>query len=195
MRTAIVGRKNKETEISVRLNRDGSVDYQIDTGIGFFDHMLTQIAVHGLFDLVIQAKGDLHIDPHHTIEDTGLALGNSFSKALGDKGGIIRTASGIVPMDEALGQAVIDFSGRPYSVINSAWTSPMVGGIHTTLLEHFFESFAVTSGSNLHLIAHYGKDNHHMAESLFKAFARAASAAVRVDPRRKGLIPSSKGVL
>jgi imidazoleglycerol-phosphate dehydratase len=195
MRTASIDRKTKETEISVQLNLDGSGDCQIDTGIGFFDHMLTQIAVHGLFDLVIQAKGDLHIDPHHTIEDCGLALGSSFAQALGDKAGIIRTAAAFVPMDEALGQVVIDFSGRPYSVINADWTSPMVGGIHITLLEHFFESFAVTSASNLHLIMHYGKDNHHMAESFFKAFARAASAAVRVDPRRMGQIPSSKGVL
>jgi imidazoleglycerol-phosphate dehydratase len=195
MRTVNVDRKTKETEVSVQINLDGSGDYQIETGIGFFDHMLTQIAVHGLFDLMVQAKGDLHIDPHHTIEDCGLALGTSFAQALGDKAGIIRTASAFVPMDDALGQVVIDFSGRPYSVINVAWTSPMVGGIHTTLIEHFFESFAVTSGSNLHLIMHYGKDNHHMAESLFKAFARAASTAVQVDPRRKGQIPSSKGVL
>ncbi len=195
MRTAKISRKTKETEISVQLNLDGSGDYKIDTGVGFFDHMLTQIAVHGLFDIAIQATGDLHIDPHHTIEDCGLALGTAFAQALGDKAGIVRTASAFVPMDDALGQVVIDFSGRPYSVINAAWTSPMVGSVHTTLLEHFFESFAVTSASNLHLIMHYGKDNHHMAEAFFKAFARAASAAVQVDPRRRGLIPSSKGVL
>lgn len=195
MRTANIDRKTKETEISLYLNLDGSGDYKIDTGIGFFDHMLTQIAVHGLFDLVIEAKGDLYIDPHHTIEDCGLALGTSFAQALGDKAGIIRTASAFVPMEDALGQAVVDFSGRPYSIIKTVWTSPMVGGIHTSMLEHFFESFAVTSASNLHLITHYGKDNHHMAEALFKAFSRAASVAVQVDPRRKDQIPSSKGVL
>jgi imidazoleglycerol-phosphate dehydratase len=195
MRSAKVDRKTRETDISVQLKLDGSGDYQIDTGIGFFDHMLTQIAVHGLFDLFVKAKGDLHIDPHHTIEDCGLVLGTSFAQALGDKAGTVRTASALVPMDDALGQVVLDFSGRPYSVITTAWTSSMVGGIHTTLLEHFFESFAVASTSNLHLIMHYGKDNHHMAESLFKAFGRAASAAVQLDPRRMGQIPSSKGVL
>lgn len=195
MRTAKINRKTRETDISVEVNLDGSGDYQINTGIGFFDHMLTQVAVHGLFDLAIQAKGDLHIDPHHTVEDCGLALGTAFAEAVGDKAGIVRTGAAFVPMDEALGQAVIDFSGRPYFVIQAAWTSPMVGGIDTTLLEHFFQSFSVTSAANLHLISHYGKDNHHMAESLFKAFGRAASSAVQVDSRRRGQIPSSKGVL
>ena len=136
MRTANVNRKTKETEISVQLNLDGSGDYQIDTGIGFFDHMLTQIAVHGLFDLSLKATGDLHIDPHHTIEDSGLTLGTAFAEAMGNKAGIVRTASAFVPMDDALSHVVIDFSGRPYSVINTAWTSPTVGGVHTTLLEH-----------------------------------------------------------
>jgi len=195
MRTAKIDRKTKETEISVEINLDGSGDYQINTGIGFFDHMLAQIAVHGLFDLQIKATGDLYIDPHHTVEDCGLALGTAFAQALGDRAGIIRTASATVPMDDALGQAVVDFSGRPYAIINAAWTSPMVGGMHTTLLEHFFQSFAVTSAANLHLLIHYGRDNHHMAESLFKAFARAAASAVQIDPRRDGSIPSSKGVL
>lgn len=195
MRTAKIERKTKETDILVEVNLDGSGQYQIETGVGFFDHMLAQIAVHGLFDLTIKAEGDLHIDPHHTVEDTGLALGAAFRQALGDKAGIVRTASATVPMDEALGQVVVDFSGRPYAVLRTAWTSPMVGGLHTTLLEHFFESFATASASNLHLIVHYGRDNHHMAESLFKAMARALSAAIRLDPRRSGVIPSSKGVL
>ena len=157
--------------------------------------MLTQIAVHGLFDISIQAQGDLHIDPHHTVEDCGLALGTAFANALGDKAGIVRTASAIVPMDEALGQAILDFSGRPFTVINSCWTAPMVGGLHTSLLEHFFQSFAVTSASTIHLMAHYGNDNHHIAESLFKAFGRALMAAVQINPRLGGSIPSSKGVL
>ena len=195
MRTAKIERKTKETDILVEVNLDGIGQYQIETGVGFFDHMLAQIAVHGLFDLTIKAEGDLHIDPHHTVEDTGLALGAAFKQALGDKAGIVRTASATVPMDEALGQVVVDFSGRPYAVLRTAWTSPMVGGLHTTLLEHFFESFATASASNLHLIVHYGRDNHHMAESLFKAMARALSAAIRLDPRRSGVIPSSKGVL
>ena len=195
MRTAKYSRKTKETDINVEINLDGSGNYQINTGIGFFDHMLTQIAVHGLFDLTLNATGDLHIDAHHTVEDCGLALGSAFAQALGDKAGIIRTASATVPMDDALGQAIIDFSGRPFSVIQIPWTSPMVGGMHTTLLEHFFQSFAITSAANLHLLVPYGNDNHHIAESLFKAFARAAAEAVQIDPRRKGNIPSSKGVL
>ena len=147
MRTAKVERKTNETDILVKVNLDGSGKSEIETGIGFFDHMLTQIAVHGLFDLELKAKGDLHIDPHHTVEDCGLALGTAFKKALGDKRGIIRTASALVPMDEALGQIVIDFSGRPYTVLNTAWTSSMVGGLPTSLLEHFFESFATACGS------------------------------------------------
>lgn len=195
MRTAKIDRKTKETEVSVEINLDGSGDCQINTGIGFFDHMLTQISIHGLFDLSIKAKGDLHIDPHHTVEDCGLTLGAAFAQALQDKAGIIRTASATVPMDESLGQVVVDFSGRPYAVIKTAWTSPMVGGLHTSLLEHFFHSFAIASAANLHLVVHYGQDNHHMAESLFKAFARAAAAAVQIDPRRGRTIPSSKGVL
>jgi len=195
MRTGKIERNTSETDILVEINLDGTGKYDIDTGIGFFDHMLTQIAVHGLFDLVIQAKGDLHIDPHHSVEDCALVLGDAVKQALGPKEGIIRSASATVPMDEALGQVVVDFSGRPYAVMKTCWTSPMVGGIPTSLLEHFFESFASTSGSNLHLIVHYGKDNHHMAESLFKAMARAMAAAVQIDSRRSGEIPSSKGVL
>ena len=195
MRTSRIERKTKETEILVEVNLDGSGQYEIETGVGFFDHMLTQIAVHGLFDLVVRATGDLHIDPHHTVEDCGLALGAAFKDALNDKVGITRTASATVPLDEALGQVVVDFSGRPYAVIKTAWSSPMVGGLHTTLLEHFFESFASASGANLHVIVQYGRDNHHMAESLFKALARAMAAAVQIDPRRSGSVPSSKGVL
>lgn len=195
MRIAKVERKTKETDIRVEVNLDGDGKYEIDTGVGFFDHMLTQIAVHGLFDLMIKAGGDLQIDPHHTVEDCGLALGSAFLRALGDKVGIVRTASATVPMDEALGQAVVDFSGRPYAVIKTAWTSSEVGGLPTTLLDHFFESFAAAGAANLHVIQHYGKDNHHLAEAVFKAMAHAMAAAVRVDPRRSGSIPSSKGAL
>ncbi len=195
MRTAKIERKTKETNIVVEVNLDGTGQFEIETGIGFLDHMLAQIAVHGLFDLAVKAQGDLHIDPHHTVEDCGLVLGTAFKQALGDKGGIVRTASATVPMDEALGQVVVDFSGRPYSMINIPWTSPMVGGLHTTLLEHFFESFATTSQANLHVIGHYGRDNHHIIESLFKALARAMAKAVQIDSRRSGNIPSSKGVL
>jgi imidazoleglycerol-phosphate dehydratase len=195
MRIAKVERKTKETDIFIEVNLDGTGRHEIDTGIGFFDHMLTQIAVHGCFDLVIRAIGDLHIDPHHTVEDCGLALGAAFKQALENKEGIVRTSSATVPMDEALGQVVVDFSGRPYAVINTSWTSSVVGGLHTSLLEHFFESFAIASASNLHIIVLYGKDNHHMAESLFKSMARAMANAVRIDPRRSDEVPSSKGVL
>ena len=195
MRTAKIERKTKETDIQVEVNLDGAGKFEIDTGVGFFDHMLTQIAVHGLFDLVIKVKGDLYIDAHHTVEDCGLVIGAAFKQALGDKRGIIRTASALVPMDETLGQVVVDFSGRPYTVINAEWTSPVVGGLPTTLLEHFFESFATASGVNLHVIVHYGQDNHHIAEALFKAMARAMAKAVQIDPRRSGSVPSSKGML
>lgn len=195
MRTSRIERETKETNIQVKLNLDGSGNYKIDTGIGFFDHMLTQIAVHGLFDLELKAMGDLHIDSHHTVEDCSLVLGMAFKQALGDKRGIIRTASATVPMDEALGQVVVDFSGRPYAVFDTKWTSPMVGGLHTTLLEHFFESFAAASAANLHLIVHHGRDNHHMAEALFKAMARAMAKAVQIEPRRRKNIPSSKEML
>jgi len=195
MRTAKIERKTKETDIQVEVNLDGAGKFEIDTGVGFFDHMLTQIAVHGLFDLVIKAQGDLYIDAHHTVEDCGLVIGAAFKQALGDKRGIIRTASALVPMDETLGQVVVDFSGRPYTVINAEWTSPVVGGLPTTLLEHFFESFATASGVNLHMIVHYGQDNHHIAEALFKAMARAMAKAVQIDPRRSGSVPSSKGML
>lgn len=194
-RTAHINRATTETRISLNLNLDGAGSYQISTGIGFFDHMLTQISVHGLFDLELSAQGDLEVDPHHTVEDCGLALGNAFREALGEKAGIVRTGSATVPMDESLSRVVIDFSGRPYSVIQTNWTSPMVGNLPTSLLEHFFESFAVASGATLHLEVQYGKDNHHMAESLFKAFARACALAVRIDPRRGDSIPSSKGTL
>lgn len=195
MRKASVERKTKETKIQVELSLDGNGKAEIDTGIGFFDHMLTQIAVHGMFDLHIKADGDLHIDPHHTIEDCGLVLGEAFSQALGDKGGIFRMASVFVPMDEALAQMVIDFSGRPYSVLDTKWSSSQVAQIPTSLIEHFFESFAITGRCNLHARVLYGRDNHHMAEALFKAFARALDEATQIDPRRAGEIPSSKGVL
>jgi imidazoleglycerol-phosphate dehydratase len=195
MRNAKIERKTKETEITVKLNLDGEGQAEIQTGIGFFDHMLTQIAVHGLFDLQIKAVGDLEVDPHHTVEDCALVLGAAFQQALGDKKGIMRTALAIVPMDEALGQVVVDLSGRPYVVINSCWSSPMVGGLDTSLLEHFFESFAAASASTLHCQIHYGRDNHHMAETLFKSFGRALAGAVEIDPRRQERVPSSKGVL
>ena len=195
MRTATIERKTNETDISLKLNLDGKGNARIATGVGFFDHMLTQIAVHGLYDLEVQAKGDLEVDAHHLVEDCGLVLGAAFKQALGDKAGIMRIASELVPMDEALGQVVVDFSGRPYAVVQTAWTAPDVGGLPVSLLEHFFETFASAAGCNLHVRVLNGRDNHHMAEALFKALARATAKAVQIDPRRGGTIPSSKGVL
>lgn len=195
MRTATIERKTRETNIQLELNLGGRGNAEIETGVGFFDHMLTQIAVHGLFDIRLKVQGDLHIDPHHTVEDCGLALGEAVSQALGDKGGIMRTAASYVPMDEALARVVLDLSGRPYAVLQTAWVSPEVAGIPTSLIEHFFESVAIAGRANLHIAVLYGRDNHHMAEAVFKAFGRALDAATQIDPRRAGAVPSSKGVL
>lgn len=195
VRSALVKRKTKETEIELKLALDGSGQYAIDSGLPFFDHMLAQVAVHGLFDLELCARGDLHIDAHHTIEDTGLALGEAFFQALGDRAGLARMASAYCPMDESLARVVVDFSGRPYAVIRAAWTGLQVGGIATTLLEHFLESFAMAARCNLHVELLYGRDDHHKAEALFKALARALAGGVQIEPRRAGRVPSSKGVL
>lgn len=195
MRTSKINRHTKETEIDLTLNLDGNGTYEIQTGIGFFDHMLAQVAVHGSFDIQLAARGDLDVDAHHTVEDCSLVLGAAFKQALGDKRGIKRTSSATVPMDEALGQVVVDFSGRPYAVIQVEWAGPAVGSLPTSLLEHFFESFAAASACNLHVLQHYGRDNHHIAEALFKAFGRALRKASRLDPDRLDQVPSSKGVL
>ncbi|MBT3336557.1 MAG: imidazoleglycerol-phosphate dehydratase HisB [Anaerolineae bacterium] len=195
MRTASIQRKTKETNISLSVNLDGTGEHNISTGIGFFDHMLTQIAVHGLIDIDLQAEGDLHIDAHHTIEDCGIVLGEGIGQALGSKLGIRRMAEASVPMDDALANVILDLSGRPYSVIQIPWVSPSVGNIPTSLIEHFFETVAVSAKMNLHIRVFYGKDNHHIAEATFKAFARALDAAVQVDERRAGIVPSSKGKL
>lgn len=195
MRIAKYSRITNETKIAIEVNLDGTGIANVNTGIGFFDHMVTQIAVHGLFDIDLVAEGDLYIDSHHTIEDCGLVLGETINKALEDRRGIKRMGSFFVPMDEALGHVVIDLSGRPYSVISVPWTSPMVANIPTSLIEHFFESFAITSRSNLHARILYGKDNHHICESLFKSFGKALDIATQVDERRNNDIPSSKGNL
>ena len=193
-RIAKVHRKTNETNVSVSLNIDGTGKVSIDTGIGFFDHMLHHIALHGLFDLDITASGDLHVDVHDTIEDVAIVLGQAFDEALGDKRGIVRSAYAFMPMDETLALVAIDLSGRPYSHVDVEWRTPMVGNIPTSMFEHFFESFAVTSRSNLHAHVMYGRDDHHKAEALFKALARALDAATQIDPRRVG-IPSTKGTL
>jgi imidazoleglycerol-phosphate dehydratase len=195
MRTAEISRQTNETQVTIKLDLDGSGKHEISTGVGFLDHMLTHLAVHGLFDLTVQAKGDLHIDVHHTVEDAALALGQAFNMALGDRKGIFRMGDSFVPMDETLAHVAMDLSGRPYAVIQADWHSPYVGNIPTTLFPHFFESFAVTSRSNLHARILYGRDDHHQAEALFKAWARALDAATQFDPRRGGTIPSTKGSL
>jgi len=194
-RTANVERLTKETQIRIQLKLDGSGQHQIDTGIGFLDHMLTHIAVHGLFDLDVQAHGDLHIDVHHTVEDVALALGQAFAQALGDRAGIVRMASAYAPMDETLALVAVDLSGRPYARIEADWHAPSVGGVPTTLFPHFLESFAISARCNLHAQVLAGRDDHHQAEALFKALARALDAAVQIDPRRSGAIPSTKGTL
>ena len=194
MRIARIHRETSETDIQLVLNLDGSGKHQIDTGIGFLDHMLSHIAVHGLFDLEIKAKGDLHIDAHHTAEDCALVLGQAFNQALEQRHGIVRMASAYVPMDETLAFVAIDLSGRPYTVIQAEWHAPTVGNMPTSLIPHLLESFASTAQCNLHAKILYGHDDHHQAEGLFKAFGRALDAATQIDPRRKG-IPSTKGTL
>lgn len=195
MRTAEISRQTNETQVTVNLDLDGTGKHSIATGIGFLDHMLTHLAVHGLFDLTVQAKGDLHIDPHHTIEDVALTLGQGFDRALGDRKGIVRMGDCFAPMDETLAHVALDLSGRPYAVIQAEWHMPYVGEIPTTLFQHFFESFAVTARCNLHGRVLYGRDDHHQAEALFKAWARALDIATQIDPRRADSIPSTKGAL
>lgn len=195
MRTAEISRQTNETQIAIKLDLDGTSKHRVSTGIGFLDHMLTHLAVHGLFDITVQARGDLDVDTHHTVEDVALALGQAFDQALGDRKGIIRMSDCYVPMDEALAHVAIDLSGRPYAVVQAEWHTPYVGDIPTTLLPHFFESFAVTARCNLHARVLYGRDDHHQAEALFKAWARALDIATLLDPRRAGAVPSTKGTL
>ena len=195
MRQSSITRKTNETNITLSLNIDGTGKHNISTGVGFFDHMLTQIAVHGLMDIDLRAEGDLHIDAHHTIEDCGIVLGEGIGQALGQKLGIRRMTEASVPMDDALANVVLDLSGRSYSVIQIPWVSSSVGSIPTSLIEHFFETVAVAAKMNLHIRVFYGRDNHHIAEATFKAFARALDAVVEVDERRMGSVPSSKGTI
>ena len=195
MRTAEVSRQTNETQITIKLDLEGSGTHDISTGIGFLDHMLTHLAVHGLFDLSVRARGDLHIDTHHTVEDVALALGQAFDQALGDRKGIVRMGDCFAPMDESLVHVALDLSGRPYAVIQGEWHTPYIGNIPTTLFPHFLESFAITARCNLHARLLYGRDDHHQAEALFKAWARALDVATQVDPRRAGTVPSTKGTL
>ena len=195
MRTAEIFRRTNETEIKISLNLDGTGQAEIETGIGFLDHILHHIAVHGLFDLSVKASGDLHIDVHHTVEDCALVLGQAFDQALGDRKGLTRMGSAYVPMDEALAFVAIDLSGRPYTVVQADWHTPSVGNIPTSLFPHFLESFAIQARANLHARILYGRDDHHQAEGLFKALGRALDIATTLDERRLGSIPSTKGTL
>ncbi|MCB1979904.1 MAG: imidazoleglycerol-phosphate dehydratase HisB [Burkholderiaceae bacterium] len=194
-RTAEVSRNTAETRITVRINLDGSGQAQLSTGIGFFDHMLEQIARHGLIDLEVQADGDLHIDGHHTVEDVGITLGQAVARAIGDKKGLRRYGHAYVPLDEALTRAVIDLSGRPGLTMHIPFTSGMIGGLDTQLVHEFFQGFVNHAGATLHIDNLRGVNAHHQCETAFKAFARALRSAIERDPRNAGSIPSTKGVL
>ncbi|WP_302172601.1 imidazoleglycerol-phosphate dehydratase HisB [uncultured Hydrogenophaga sp.] len=194
-RTADVQRNTSETQIGVRINLDGAGTSVLSTGIGFFDHMLDQIARHGLIDLQIQAVGDLHIDGHHTVEDVGITLGQAFAQAVGDKKGIRRYGHAYVPLDEALSRVVIDFSGRPGLHMRVPFKSGMVGAFDTQLAYEFFQGFVNHAGVTLHIDNLHGENAHHQAETVFKAFARAVRMAIERDPRMGDVIPSTKGSL
>ena len=195
MRSAKVRRKTKETDIAVSVDLDGAGKASIATGIGFFDHMLEQVSRHSLIDVSIKAKGDLHIDQHHTVEDVGIALGQALRQALGDLRGISRYASVELPMDEALTRCAVDISGRPCLVWKVAFTRPRIGDFDTELFREFFQALAQNAGITLHMENLYGRNNHHVAETCFKALARALKAAVAIDPRQAKRIPSTKGRL
>ncbi|HEX9114526.1 MAG TPA: imidazoleglycerol-phosphate dehydratase HisB [Anaerolineae bacterium] len=194
MRTATVNRVTGETEIHLTLTIEGRGQARVATGIGFLDHMLNLFAHHGLFDLAVEAKGDLEVDAHHTVEDVAICLGQALFEALGDRAGIVRTAHSYVPMDETLGFVALDLSGRPYAVIDVAWHTMALGGMDPDLVRHFLETVASHGRFNLHARVLYGSNDHHQAEALFKALARALDTATQVDPRRQG-IPSTKGQL
>lgn len=195
MRSASVSRRTNETDIAISLGIDGSGRAAVSTGIGFLDHMLELFGRHALFDLDVKVTGDLHIDGHHTTEDTGIALGQAFAKALGDKKGIVRYASLHLPMDETLTRVAVDLSGRPFLVFRTRFPTERVGGFDTELVREFFIAFAMNAGVTLHVETLYGENSHHIAESCFKGLARALREAVSVDPREGERIPSTKGAL
>ena len=193
-RQATIQRDTKETSIELSLNLDGVGSADISSGIGFYDHMLGHIALHGQFDLRVKASGDLHIDAHHTIEDIAICLGRAIDDALNSRAGIQRMGTAYVPMDEALARVVVDLSGRPYAVINADFSTPLMGKMPTDLVAHALETIAAHAKMNLHAEVLYGRNDHHKAEALFKAFGRALATAVSIDPKRQG-IPSTKGTL
>ena len=195
MRTGAVTRKTKETDIVVGVTLDGTGLANIATGIGFFDHMLEQLARHSLIDIEIHAAGDLHIDQHHTVEDTGIALGQAVRQALGDMGGITRFADVLLPLDETLTRVAMDISGRPFLVFRTKFVHAKIGAFDTDLVREFFQAFTTHAAMNIHAETLYGDNAHHIAESSFKGLARALRAAIALDPRQKGAIPSTKGLL
>ena len=195
MRSATITRKTSETEISVTLDVDGSGRYDNQTGVGFFDHMLDQLARHALFDLTVRADGDLHIDDHHTVEDTGIAIGQALAKALGDKRGIRRYGECALPMDDAQVRCALDLSGRPFLVWNVALPTQKIGTFDTELVREFFQALSTHGGITLHLDQVHGVNSHHIAEAAFKAVARALRDACQVDPRKADAVPSTKGTL
>jgi imidazoleglycerol-phosphate dehydratase len=194
MRNATISRTTKETSIELALAIDGAGQADVQTGIGFYDHMLTLWASHGLFDLRVAASGDLHVDEHHTAEDVAICLGQALDRALGDRAGIVRTTHSYVPMDEALALVVVDLGGRPTCVFEADWRTPRLGGLGTDLIGHILETLAVHGRMNVHARVLYARNDHHACEALFKALGRALDAATQLDPRRAG-VPSTKGVL
>lgn len=195
MRQATVSRKTTETEVSATVNLDGTGSYDIATGVGFFDHMMEQLARHSLIDITLKAKGDTHIDFHHTVEDSSIALGQAIARALADRKGIRRYASSLLPMDETLSRAAIDVSGRAYLVWNVTFPTAKIGEFDTELVREWFQAFAMNAGITLHVETLYGANSHHIAESCFKALARSLRDALEIDPRQKDRIPSTKGSL
>ena len=195
MRTGSVTRTTKETSIEVEINLDGTGVYDVSTGIGFLDHMLEQLSRHSLIDITLKAKGDLHIDYHHTTEDTGWAIGEAFSKALGDKKGITRYGSSYIPMDETLSRVALDVSNRPYLIWNVDFSKPKLGDMDTELFKEWFQAFSQSAGITLHVENLYGENNHHIIESCYKGLARALRVAIEIDPRKSDSIPSTKGKL
>lgn len=195
MRSAEINRKTAETDITVEINLDGTGEYSNETGVGFFDHMLDQLARHALIDMTIRAKGDLHIDDHHTVEDTGIALGQGLTQALGDKRGIRRYGECHLPMDDAQVRAALDLSGRPYLICNLDIPTPKIGTFDTELVREFFQAFSTHGGITLHIDKLHGFNSHHIVEAAFKAVARALRDALETDPRKAEDIPSTKGTL
>ena len=195
MRQAKVERNTKETQITVAVNLDGTGSYDVETGLGFLDHMLEQLSRHSLIDLTVRATGDLHIDGHHTTEDTGLAIGEAIRQALGERTGIVRYGNAVVPMDETLTRVALDLSDRPYLIWKVAFNRPKLGDMDTELFQEWYRAFAQSAGLTLHVETLYGENNHHMIESCYKGLARALRIAVEIDPRRADDVPSTKGVL